>query len=60
MFILPSIPSGLEFWSVNHRSIYENYELNDAKTIKFLGEISSNWPDDLLGINVHKTPESYW
>ena len=48
MFILSSIFSGLEFWSVNHTSIYENFELKVLKNIKFLGEISSNWP------NVHK------
>ena len=26
MFILSSISRGLEFWSVNHTSIYENSE----------------------------------
>ena len=44
MFILCSISSGLEIWSVSHTSIYENSEVNVIKTIKFLGEISSNWP----------------
>ena len=44
MFILSSIPSGLEFWSyfdisVNHASIYENSELIIFKNIKFLGEM---------------------
>ena len=28
--------------------------------MKFLGEISSNWANDLLVINVQKTIESYW
>ena len=28
LFILSSISNGLEFWSVNHTSIYENSELN--------------------------------
>ena len=28
MFILSSISSGLEFWSINHASIYENSGLN--------------------------------
>ena len=27
MFVLTPIPSGLEFWSVNHISRYENSEL---------------------------------
>ena len=36
MFILSSISSGLEFWSVNHTSIYENSELKVFKNIKFL------------------------
>ena len=52
IFILSSMSSGLEFWSVNHTSIYENSELNVIKKIKFLGETSINWPNDLLGINV--------
>ena len=36
MFILSSISSGLEFWSVNHTSIYENSELKVFNNIKFL------------------------
>ena len=52
MFILSSISRGFECWSVSHTSICENPELNVSKNIKFLGEISSNWPDNLLGINV--------
>ena len=31
MFILSSISSGLEFWSVNQMSIYENSELTFLK-----------------------------
>ena len=31
MFILSSISSGLEFWSVNHISIYDNSESNVFK-----------------------------
>ena len=50
MFILSSISSCLEFWLVNHTSIYENSELNVFKNVKFVGEISSNWQNDLLGI----------
>ena len=59
MFILSSISSGLEFWSVNHTLIYQN-ESNIFKNIKFLGEMSNNWPNDLLGANVYRTLESYW
>ena len=58
MFILSSISSGLKFWSVNHISIYENSELNVFENIKCLGEISSNWPNDLLGTNLCKTLKS--
>ena len=38
MFISSSIFSGLEFWSENHTSIFENSESNLFKNIKFLGE----------------------
>ena len=55
MFLLSSISSSLEFWSVNHISIYENSELKVFKNIKILGEISNNWPNDLLGTKVYKT-----
>ena len=56
--ILSSISKGLEFRSVNHTSIYENSELNYFKNTNFFGEISSNWPNGLLGTNVYKTFES--
>ena len=49
MFILSSISSGSEFLSVTHTSIYETSELNVFKNIKFFGEMSSNWPNSLLG-----------
>ena len=42
MFILPSVSSGFEFWSVNHTLIYENSELKVFQKMKLLGEISSN------------------
>ena len=58
MFILSSISSSLEFWSVNHTLLYKNSEPKDFKNIKLLGEISSNWPNDVLGTNVYKTLES--
>ena len=60
MFILSSTSSGLEFWSVNHTSVYENSELEVFKNINFFSEISSYWPDDLLGTNGCKTFESCW
>ena len=52
IFILSSISNGLEFLSVNYTSIYENCEINVFKTIKHFGEISSNWPNNILGINL--------
>ena len=60
MFILSSISSGLGFWSVNQTSIYDNSELNVFKNMNFFGEISSNWPNYLLVINVYKILESCW
>ena len=61
MFILSSISSGLEFWSVKHTtSIYENSESKVFKNIRNLGEIPNNWPNDLLGTHVYKTLESCW
>ena len=44
MFILSSISSSLEIWSVNHTSICENSELKVFKNIKCIGDISKNWP----------------
>ena len=58
MFILFSIPSGLEFWPINYISMYQNSEINVFKNIKILGEISNNWQNDLLEVTVFKTPES--
>ena len=60
MLILSSISSSLEFWLVTHISMYENSKSNVSKNIIFLCEISSNWPNDLLGENVCKTLESCW
>ena len=53
IFTLCSISSGLEFWSVYCTSIYENSELSVFENITLLGEISNNWPNDLLGTNVY-------
>ena len=58
VFILLSISSGLKFWLASHTSIFENSELKVFKNITFLGEISSNWPNYLLGTNVYNTLES--
>ena len=33
--------------------IYGNSESKDFKNLKFLGEISDNWPTDLLGTDVY-------
>ena len=43
MFILSSISSDLEFWSVDQALIYENSEYKVFKNIKLLGEISYNY-----------------
>ena len=48
MFSLSFIAGSLEFWSVNHTSIYEDSESYVFENIKFLGEIFSTWPNDLL------------
>ena len=45
---LSLISSGLEFWSINQTSICGNPESKVFKSIKFLGEIVNNWPNDLL------------
>ena len=60
MFDLSSIFNGLDFWSVNDTSIYENSKLNVFKNIKFLGKISNNWPKEPSGTNVYKAYESCW
>ena len=59
IFIVSFISNGFELQSVNHTSINENSELKVFKNTAFTGEIS-NCPNDLLGTNVYKTPESYW
>ena len=49
MFILSYISSGLEFWSVNHTSMYENSKLKVFKNVALLCEISNNLQNDLIG-----------
>ena len=46
MHILSSICRELESWSVNDTTIYECSESNFFINIRFLGEISNNWPND--------------
>ena len=58
--MLSSNSNGLEFWSVNHTSKHKNPELNDFINNFFLGEVSSNCPNDLLEINANKTLDSCW
>ena len=60
MFVLFSISSSLEFWSVKHASIYEKSESKVFETIKCFHEISNNWPNDSLGKNVYKTLKFCW
>ena len=60
MFILSTVSKGLEISLVNLTSINENSELRVFKNIKFLCEISNDWPHDLLQRNVYKTTESCW
>ena len=59
MLVLSCIISGLEFWLVNHTSIFENSDSKGLENAKVLGKTSNNWAKDLLGINVYKTAE-YW
>ena len=49
MFVLSSISTGLEFWSVNHTSIYKNSESQSFSKISFFSEVSNNWVNDLFG-----------
>ena len=60
MFILSSIYSNLELWSVNQSSIDEDSELKVFENIKRLSELSNNWRNNLLRTNVYKTLESSW
>ena len=58
MFIISSISSGLELWSVMNTSLQENFDLKVFENITFYSETSSKWPNDLQGTNIHKTLES--
>ena len=58
MFILSSISSGLQSWSVNNTSSYENSKLKVFKNIKSVCGISNNLPKDLLETNVYTTLKS--
>ena len=48
--ILASNSRRLEFWSVNDTSIHENSEWNVFKNLRFSGQISNNWPNNIYGI----------
>ena len=58
IFVLPSISSGLESWSVNRTSINKNSKWKVFKNIKYSGEISTYSPNDSLETNVYKTLKS--
>ena len=60
MCILSSFSSRLEFWSVNYTSIYKNSESKVLQNVEYLGEISNNWQNDLLGTNAFKTLQFCW
>ena len=57
MFMLSYIFGGLVNHSkpslVNHTSLFKISELKVFKNIKAFGEISSNWPNDSLGVYVY-------
>ena len=57
MFILSFTSGGLEFWSVNLISLYEDSESKVFKNINFLGEASNDWLIELFKISVYKRIE---
>ena len=57
MFILSFTSSGLEFWSVNLISLYEDSESKVFTNINFLGEASNDWLIELFKISVYKRIE---
>ena len=57
MFILSFTSSGLELWSVNLISLYEDSESKVFKNINFLGEASNDWLIELFKISVYKRIE---
>ena len=59
MFILSFVSIRLEIRSVSYTSINENSELKVIKNMKFVGEISNNWLNDLFGTNVYATLECW-
>ena len=54
MLIESSISKALVLLSGKKTSIHENSELQFFKFIRYLHEISNNWPNDLLGTNKYK------
>lgn len=60
MFILSSVSSGIEFWSLNYTlKDKKKSKLKEFKNTKFLGEASNDWSNDLLGSNVYKTVDFF-
>ena len=47
MFILSSVSNGLDFWSVNHTSRYENSKLKVFKNIKIYEILSEGLTTNL-------------
>ena len=60
IFILSSICRRLEFWSVNHTSVYENSEPNVFPKYKIFRWNTNNCPNNLLRTNAYKTVELCW
>ena len=54
MFVLYSISSGLEFWAVNHTSLYECSELKVFENIKFATATGFE-PKTTKFVNEHST-----
>ena len=52
MFVLSSVSSSLESWSINYTSKYKNSELKAFKDITLLDKISNNCANVLFGTNV--------
>ena len=59
IFILPSISSGLEFWSANHTSTCESSKLKVFNNKNVLGKTSNNKLNDLLVVS-NKCIQDSW
>ena len=56
MFVLFFTSSDLKLWLGNNTSIYENSDSNVFE-INFWGEISNNWWNNILRLNVYRALE---